>query len=240
MSECTPLFAPVVVLVFLGTVLLSALSVLVLLYGAVRRSSFFAACGALAFSAVVSGYALLLCAVSLASTEKTLPIGARKYFCEIDCHLAYSVAGSSTSQVIGPELQQTVAKGKFVIVQVRTWFDEHTISAHRGNGPLFPNRRRIVLTDETGRSFAPSMEGETALHRVQGVSTPITEPLRPGESYTTDLVFDVPRDASHLRLLITEDDPETRLIIGHENSFLHKKIYMALDMSSSIPDSASR
>jgi Domain of unknown function (DUF4352) len=229
MSEYMPEFAPVVVLAFLGTVLLSGLSMLVLLYAAIRRSSFFAACGAFALVAIVSGYALLLCAVSLSSTEKTLPVGGRKYFCEIDCHLAYSVANSSTSQVIGPELQQTVANGKFVIVRMRIWFDEHTISAHRGNSPLTPNRRRIVLVDDTGRNFAPSIEGEAAWHRVQGPGTPITEPLRPGESYTTDLVFDVPKDARGLRLLITDDDSEARLIIGHENSFLHKKIYLGLE-----------
>jgi hypothetical protein len=42
-------------------------------------------------------------------------------------------------------------------------------------------------------------------------------------------VFDVLKDARGLRLLITEDDPETRLVIGHENSLLHKKIYFGID-----------
>jgi hypothetical protein len=56
----------------------------------------------------------------------------------------------------------------------------------------------------------------------------LTQSLRPGESYFTDLVFDVPKDARGLRLLITEDDPETRLVIGHENSLLHKKIYLGI------------
>jgi hypothetical protein len=67
-------------------------------------------------------------------------------------------------------------------------------------------------------------------HRLHGTSTPLTEPLRPGESYyTIDFVFDVPKDAHGLRLLITEDDPETRLVIGHENSLLHKKIFFGID-----------
>jgi len=55
--------------------------------------------------------------------------------------------------------------------------------------------------------------------------------LRPGESYTTDSVFDVPQDARGLRLLITEDDPETRFVIGHENSLLHKKICFGLALN---------
>ncbi len=70
--------------------------------------------------------------------------------------------------------------------------------------------------------------------RVNGAQTTLSQPLRPGESYTKDLVFDVPKDVSGLRLLISEDDPESRLIIGHENSLLHKKIYLGLDSAPNI------
>jgi hypothetical protein len=54
-----------------------------------------------------------------------------------------------------------------------------------------------------------------------------------------DLVFDVPKHTSGLRLLITEDDPETRLIIGHENSLLHKKIYLSLNSAPNITSEIS-
>ncbi len=57
----------------------------------------------------------------------------------------------------------------------------------------------------------------------------MAQPLQPGESYTTDLVFDVPKQARGLRLLLLEDDPETRFVIGHENSLLHKKIYFDVE-----------
>jgi hypothetical protein len=53
--------------------------------------------------------------------------------------------------------------------------------------------------------------------------TPITAPLRPGESYTTTFVFDLPPDAKAATLLVNESDWITRLIIGHENSLWHKK-----------------
>jgi hypothetical protein len=125
-------------------------------------------------------------------------------------------------------MEQISAHGEFVIVRVKTWFDERTISAHRGNGPLTPNGRKVILVDDAGRSFAPSPEGQKAF-ALTANSTPLTQALRPGESYKTDFVFDVPRDARGLRLLITEDDPETRLVIGHENSLLHKKIYFAVE-----------
>jgi hypothetical protein len=229
MVEFTPQFAPVVVLLFLGSGLLIGISFAVLLYGAVRRSEFFAKLGAGAALTVGIGYFLLLGGVSFASGEKVLPPGGQKYFCEIDCHLAYSIVSVESATALGPEMQQIAAQGKFEIVRVKTWFDERSISPQRGNGPLTPNRRRVLLVDERGRSFLPSPEGETVFARSHGSSTPLTAPLRPGESYTTTLVFDVPTDAQKLRLLITEEDPETRFVIGHENSLLHKKIYLSFD-----------
>ena len=225
MSEFTPHFAPVVVLLFLGTALLLGASFLLLFYGAARRSSFFLRLGALAATAIAIGYLLLLGGVSFASSERVLPAGGWKYFCEIDCHLAYSLVGAQTAATLGAELQPVSARGRFVIVRVKTWFDERTISAHRGNGPLTPNLRKVTLVDDAGRSFLPSAEGQAAFARLGNRSTPLTEPLRPGESYVTNFVFDCPQQARGLRLLITEDDPETRLVIGHENSLLHKKIY---------------
>src|SRR5260370_22259464 len=228
-SEFTPHLAPIVVPLFLGAIFMIGASFLVLLYGAVRRSAFLARLGLGAAVAIAAGYFLLLTGVSFASSEEVLPAGGWKYFCEIDCHIAYSLVGTQTAAALGPELQQVSARGEFVIVRVKTWFDERTISAHRGNGPLTPNGRKIFLVDEGGQKFGPSPEGQTVLARLADNSTAITQPLRPGESYTTDFVFDVPKSAHGLRLLITEDDPETRLVIGHENSFLHKKIYFGAD-----------
>src|SRR2546428_8524188 len=232
--EVTPYFAPVVVLLFLGTTLLVGASLLVLFYGAVRRSPFCAKLGAGAAFTIAAGYLLLLTSVSFASSEEVLPPGSWKYFCEIDCHIAYSLIGVQTAAALGPEMQQVAAYGKFVVVQVKTWFDERTISAHRGNGPLTPNRRKVLLVDDRGRSFALSPEGQMAFAQINGASTPLTQPLRPGESYTTDFVFDVPNDAQKLRLLITEDDPGTYFVIGHVNSLLHKNIYLSLDADPTI------
>ena len=53
-------------------------------------------------------------------------------------------------------------------------------------------------------------------------------PLRPGESYTTDVVFDLPADVKTAMLLINEGEWETHLVIGHENSPLHSKTRLQL------------
>ena len=234
MSEATPHFAPIVVLLFLGAVFVTGVSILVLLYGSLRRSRLAAGMGAGGALIVIAGYGLLLCGVSLASSEKVLPVGGWKYFCEMDCHIGYSVSGVQTTAAFGPEVQQTTAHGQFVIVRLKVWFDEHTISPTRGDGLLTPNARRVVLVDESGRTYARSSEGEPEFWPVKGEELTLRRPLRPGQSFVKDLVFDVPKHTSGLRLLITEDDPETHLIIGHENSPWHKKIFLGLDSAPNI------
>ncbi len=52
--------------------------------------------------------------------------------------------------------------------------------------------------------------------------------LIPGESYTTDIVFDVPTDARALRLALRSADFETPFLIGHENSLFHGRTTFAL------------
>ena len=234
MAESTPHLAPLVVLLFLGALFLTGVSIVVLLYGAARRSKLYARIGAGAALVIAAGYVLLLCGVSLASSEKVLPTGGWKYFCEIDCHIGYSVSAVRTAASIGPELRPTAAHGRFVIVGLKVWFDERTISPTRGDGLLTPNARRVVLVDSIGRTYEQSPEGGSVLARASGEQMSLRQALRPGQSFTRELAFDVPRDAAGLRLLITEDDPETRLIIGHENSLLHKKIYLGFDSAQNI------
>lgn len=229
MAESTPHFAPIVVLLFLGAVFVTAVSIFVLLIGVVRHSKLFAHVGGSAALAVVAGYLLLLCGASLASNEKVLPAGGWKYFCEIDCHIGYGISGVQATSLVGPETQQVSSRGRFVIVRLKVWFDEHTISPRRGNGPLTPNARRVVLVDASGQTYAESPSAEAEFTHRNGDADSLRQPLRPGQSFAKDLVFDVPKDPPGLRLLITEDDPETLLIIGHENSLLHSKIYLSLD-----------
>ena len=202
------------VLTVLGLVAMHAL--VVRRYGRARVS--------LAMLAVV--VALYFCAVlvfSLASGERVLARGEEKHFCEMDCHLAYSVVGVRRARALGEGASQATASGEFLVVTLKTRFDETTISAHRGDGELYPNPRRVTVYDSQGRAYAPSEEGRRALAATGASGVPIETPLRPGESYTTELVFDIPADARDPRLLVNESDLPTRFIIGHENSPLHKK-----------------
>src|SRR5215472_4597084 len=157
-------------------------------------------------------YAILLFGFSLASKQKVLARGQEKYFCEIDCHLAYSVV----------DLQEEASgeSAKRYVVALRTRFDETTISEHRPKDvPLMPAQREIQLIDADGRTYSPDSSA--------GVS--LMQPLVPGESYITQLTFTVPGKAQQLKLLVrTVPGFPDRFLIGDENSLFHRKTYFSL------------
>jgi hypothetical protein len=186
---------------------------------------------ALVMMILLLGYASVLLGASAASREQTLGAGQEKYFCEIDCHLAYSVAGVETAKTPTSGVEKS-ANDILYIVSVRTRFDEHTISAHRGDGPLTPSPREVAMVDDQGRVYSASEEARQSVENFPDArQAPLTQPLRPGESYTTKLAFELPSDARGLRLLITSPTEPGwlgRIIIGDEDSIFHRKIYLRL------------
>lgn len=177
-----------------------------------------------ASAAGVGLYLFLLLAYAATSKEQVLDLLAEKYFCEVDCHLAYSVTNVARSRTVGVPPNRRTARGIYHLATVKTRFDEQTISSRRAkDAPLSPNPRSVLVVDDEGRRFEPVATG----------GTPLTQILRPGESYTTELVFDLPSDVKNPRLLITESLWVTRLLIGHENSFAHKKTSFRLSRTDS-------
>jgi hypothetical protein len=178
-------------------------------------------------------YATALVGVSAASREWALSPGEEKYFCEIDCHLAYSVAGVNKVQTIGAGSTQKTTNGTFLVVSLRTRFDEQTISPNRGDSPLTPTPRMVTLVDSQGHEYPVSPPAQQSLDAsLAGRSTSLTTPLHPGESYITQLAFDLPRAVSGLKLLVTSPTaPEWlgHILIGDESSILHKKVYLRLN-----------
>jgi hypothetical protein len=177
---------------------------------------------ALVVMVLLVGYASVLLGASAASREQTLAGDQEKYFCEIDCHLAYSVVDIERAKIQASGATEKTADGILCTVSVRTRFDEKTISAHRGDSPLTPSPRAVSIVDDRGRIYPSSDESQQAS---------LAKPLRPGESYITKLVFNLPSDAQDLRLLITSPTEPGwlgRVIIGDEDSIFHKKIYLRL------------
>jgi|SRR5271165_6339308 len=231
MPVFTPHFAPFVVLAFLGTAFALVLCLLIVLIGALRKSRVLVLSGLGAGLALALVYGMVLLGLSLFSSEAVLAQGEWKYFCEIDCHIAYAVAGVQVARSVGPEMQPVTASGKFVIVALKTWFDPSTISAHRGNGPLMPNERKLCLIDSAGHVFGKSPRTEAILTAAALHSAPLRTALRPGESYVSYLVFEIPSESSQLRLLLSSADEVDIALWGHEDSPFHKKAFFALPIS---------
>ena len=217
------LSAPIGALALLGTGFLFFVSTLVLIQSLIVRKRGRAKIVLLAILLIAGTYLGAILIFSLTSHEKVLVRGEDKHFCEIDCHLAYSIVNTIQSKTLGNPPGQKTAQGMFTLVTVKTRFDETTISPSRGDGLLYPNSRVLTLLDDRGNKYSPSIEGQRALEASSGSSTPLTTPLKPGGSYTTDVAFDLPADVKATTLLINEGELLTRFVIGHENSPLHKK-----------------
>jgi hypothetical protein len=201
--------APLSVLAFLGTglstaALLAAAAVLALAGRAPLARRLLLGSGALPLA-----YGAALIAFGAATREQTVPRGGEKFFCEIDCHVGYSVAAF---------VETAGGDGRRAVVTLRSRFDETTISPQRGNGLLTPNPRSAALVDARGRRFAAEPSGAAALRAA----------LRPGESYATDLVFRIPEGAGDQRLSLVEADNLVRLLLGHERAPLAGETLLAL------------
>jgi len=199
---------PFTLLAFLGAVLGGGTLVAAYVLARITGRRPLAKLASILSAAGAGAYLLLFVIASVTSRDRMLAPGEEKHICEVDCHLAYSVVGVKTEP--GP----SGATRYTVTVKVR--FDEATISSRRPkDASLSPNSRYVALVDADGRQYPGATDG-------------LKRRLIPGESYTTDLVFDVPAAARDLRLVLRNDDFETRFVIGHENSLFHGRTTFAL------------
>jgi len=220
-----PRFAHLMILLLMGSELCVVLGLATALGGAIARRKLIAFLAAGAAMGIAAVYACLLLGVGWLSGEKILAPGQWKYFCEADCHIAYSIESVQAGDASGAAQGALSPSSARVALRLKTWFDENSIAKFRGNGALKPEPRRVVLVDASGNEYLPLPVADSA------PSTPMTQPLRPGESCITCFLFQVPRDARDLRLLITDVNPASRFIIDHENSPFHGKILLRLSKS---------
>ena len=213
MNTNVNLAAPIGALALLGTAFILVLAAVVLAQSLIVRKRARAKIVLVAILLIAAAYLVAILIFSIASHDRVLARGEEKHFCEIDCHLAYSIINTPQTKMLGEVPNPTSARGLFTVIIIKTRFDETTTALSRGNGFLYPNSRALTLIDDRGNRYGPSAQ----------FGTPLTTPLRPGESYTTDVAFDLPPDVKGATLLINEGDWITHFVIGHENSPLHKK-----------------
>jgi len=203
--------APLAILGFLGACGGFFLGIAAVLIFWFARRPKLARLAALAIAVGAAIYFALLFGFSAGSRDTSLARGQEKYFCEIDCHLAYSIVEVTT---------EPAPDSTDYWITVRTRFDGSTTSPRRPqDAPLMPSPREVRLVDAGGRQYAP----------LSSAGSPLLTPVKPSASYTTRFGFRVPNDASGLRLLLSTIPAwPDRLVIGDENSWFDKKTYFAL------------
>lgn len=217
------------ILAFMLAVLLGGAGAAVIAAALILRKYDFARLVALAGTLAAGGYGALLLLAAFTTGETTLGRGEEKHFCEIDCHLAYAVMDVARTKTLGTAEAPRTAEGTFYVVTLRVRFDETTTSATRPpTAPLWPNPRWTSVRDADGRRYRPSLDGLAAFEAVHGTVKGLDRALRPGEAYTTTLVFDLPADVREPRLLLTSPLPENAFMLSNENSFFHRKVVFRL------------
>jgi hypothetical protein len=205
------LAAPIGAVAFLGTGFILFVAAIALVQSLIVRKTGRAKILLVVMVNVGLAYFAAMLIFSIVSRDRLLARGEEKHFCELDCHLAYSIANVAQAKTIGEGANQARAQGQFTIITIKTRFDETTIGPRRGNDLLFPNGRAFTLVDDRGNRYPLTARA----------GTPVTTPLRPGETYTTDLGFDLPPEVKPAALLLNESAWETHWLIGHENSLVH-------------------
>src|SRR6266850_3734162 len=131
---------PFTVLAFVGAVLAGGLLVAVYVFARITGRAEIQRAAVIVGGAGTGAYLLLSVIASVTSRDRVLAPGEEKHICEIDCHLAYSVAGAKAEP-------QPSGRVRYVVT-VKVRFDEETISSRRPkDASLSPNSRYVALVD---------------------------------------------------------------------------------------------
>src|SRR5437588_2366919 len=121
------LAAPIGALAFLGAGFVFAVALLGLAGSLISRKFRFTRIVLIGMLIVAGLYLGAMLAFSLASHEKVLASGAEKHFCELDCHLAYSVVNVVQTKTLGDQN----ARGSYNVVTVKARYDQTTTAEGR-------------------------------------------------------------------------------------------------------------
>ena len=174
----------------------------------------------------ILGYAILLFVGSYFSEEHTLSLNQPKEFCGfyLDCHLHTAVTDVRKTKQIGDK----TAHGEFYIVKVKVFSNaKNPAIAMRLLTP------KAVAEDENKRIYPRDLEAENFLPTGK---MPLDQDVKTNEPFEKEIVFDLPADAVNPRLDISEgygiDKVIEAVLIGDEDSILHKKNYFKLEANN--------
>ena len=113
-----------------------------------------------------------------------------------DGDLVFTAVSTETAAALGGTYTRRQAQGQFLVVTLKI--------ENKGKETKTVDSSMITLTDNQGRKFDRSIEGQTAKGLSQGKVDLFLQQVQPGLSVTGDIVFDIPKDAEGLKLVVKE------------------------------------
>ena len=206
-------------LVLILAVLESVLTLCVLFFFLLRRQWRRARHVALALFSCVVLYAAVLVSVSLFSPERVLTMHQDRCFDD----WCLSVERVVQRPTVGAAPTVVRAHGTFYLVTARVSSQAKAISQRALDA-------QVYLLDAKGQCFDPSAPGQQALDATGQGGQALSSELAPGDSFTRIIVFDLPKGSSHLALVVTHGQFPDLLVIGSEQSFIHKPTIIELQL----------
>lgn len=108
--------------------------------------------------------------------------------------LSFTVTDISKAKSLGNSYSKKEAQGTFNVITL-------TIK-NTGKETVTIDSSMLKITDSQGRKFDYSIEGQTAKGLAQGKVDLFLQQVQPGLSVTGDIVFDLPDDATDLKLIV--------------------------------------
>lgn len=201
-------------------VLGSALALCVVFFFLLRRQWRRASRIALALFACVALYAVVLMNVSLLSPQRVLAMHENRCFDD----WCLSVERVVQQPTVGTAPNIVSARGVYYLVSVRISSLAKAISQRAPDA-------QVYLLNAGGQRFDPSVPGQQALDATGQGGQALSSELAPGSSFTRILVFDLPKGSSHLALVVTHGLFPDLLVIGSDQSFLHKPTIIELQLN---------
>jgi hypothetical protein len=208
-------------LVFLVAVLGCVVALFSLFYFLLRRQWRRATRISLALVSFLVVYAATLISVALLSPQHVFAMH------EDRCFDDWCISAERVVQVpaLSAASASVVAHGVFYLVTVR-------VSSRAKGITQRALDVQVYLLDAKSQRYDPSTAGQQVLDASGQGGQQLTSELTPGASFTRTIVFDMPKYASHLTLLVDHGLFPGMLIIGDEQSILHRPTIINLQIDA--------
>ena len=112
--------------------------------------------------------------------------------------IAFTVTDVTTAASLGNQFTRKDAQGLFYVVSLK--IENKAKETNTIDSSI--DSSMITLTDSQGRTFDRSIDGQTAKGMAQGKVDLFLQQVQPGLNVNGDIVFDIPKDATGLKLLV--------------------------------------